>query len=404
MRKVRVLCLLFSFIFTAGFLLVPRGVTANPLTAAAIITAARNLVQALNNIGPSLGTNGQVVVNDAVQQLNTLANKLEKIAGKNIKDPLENLGLDAQNIANTLMVTTSSINSMLTVQRNCLAKDSGIFLAGVQTTIANAKKGIPFVKSGTPFVSIFSFAGNPPHTPFIIPPDGGTMTISGYALREKLPTQVSIVDSESKKTVFTPIRGSSNDEVSLSVSKKFIQENTGKCLTLGVEPMEKQGFLFSHGKTTITQLNIPFCVPQDFAVQLRLTGTIAFSCTNVTTSPVPVTGYVTQINDDCDHTTTVGYTFAMSVPQGCRIIEATAMRGNNTRNEIGATHASFTDSNVTLTGQIGAANCAGIPFTGIKKENNHAVWQYAASAIKQCSEQIILTVKNPVMICLRIRH
>jgi hypothetical protein len=109
---------------------------AQALTAAALFAAADKVVNDLKSLVTTTSVEGQRTIGSATTEINGLEDQLRRDVGTDIATPIQNLGSNVQNTANTLSYTVDRINDLITQQRGCLDLDINLFEAGLQTTVA----------------------------------------------------------------------------------------------------------------------------------------------------------------------------------------------------------------------------------------------------------------------------
>jgi len=353
------------------------------LTVGAILAASDSVTGSLNGVVTTGGVTAQTVVNDATTQIDLLENQLRQDAHNDLTIPIQSLSVTAQNTANSLQMLVQQLNALLDKQRNCLDLDLNLFLAGVQTSVEQAKLGIPFVSTQGARLDHFVFAG---HSLDVVPTDGGVMTVSGFKLWQSEAPKVSLSSSETGDhdiAVLQPGRQSDNDIVT-TVPGDIVKANAGKCVFVRVEPMYSTGWFWPFKSVKADQpLVLPFCAPDDAQTQYSLGATNSYNCpsqrTYNQTSDVQL-----RDNAACEGQPGVSAIYPFAVPSTCRVIGAEPVRGGLTTREIGATSAAVAGNTVTLTGQLDTARCTSVG--PIHHKHSNATWQYAAKATIQCDD------------------
>ena len=351
---------------------------AQALTAFALLAEADNVVKELNDLVTTVSVEGQKTIGTATTDINGLEDQLRKDVGANIRTPIQNLGANVQNTANTLSYVVAHVNDLLTLQRNCLDLDINLFEAGLQTTVAQAKLGIPLVAAGGPRLNQFVFTG---HSPNVVPQIGGPVTLSGFELWTNRAPTVTLVSSPSATEALLTLAASrqSDNDIIVDMPTAILQTRAGECLYLRVQP--RHAAFLGLGNRQDTPVMMPFCIPDTALTEYQTAATMSYSCPGQTTSTIN-TDWQNQTNHSCEHSSSAGGNFGISVPANCRIIGAQPVRGNLTRSEIGATSAAISGETVVLTGQMGAASCTPV----IKKVLSDADWQYSVKATIQCDQ------------------
>src|SRR5690349_7044222 len=120
----------------------PTPAAPQALTVAALLASADRLVNELRNLITSGSVETQRTIGSAITEINGLEGQLRADV-QDLNMSIENLGITAQNSANTLLYIIDHTNDLVTKQRSCLDLDINLFEAGLQTTLASAKSGIP---------------------------------------------------------------------------------------------------------------------------------------------------------------------------------------------------------------------------------------------------------------------
>src|SRR6185369_13860983 len=88
-----------------------------PATALIAINQAKSTLDKVDNIRTSLDGDVKTSLDKAASHLNNAIKELEKLAGENIKQPLESLGYDAQNLARQLADASTRVDLLLDRQQ-----------------------------------------------------------------------------------------------------------------------------------------------------------------------------------------------------------------------------------------------------------------------------------------------
>jgi len=153
------------------------GASAGDLTGAAIGAFVNELVQKLNNVAATMAGDASITLNGQAASLSALLAQLNKALQDNINTPLHQLNYQIQDAGIRLYNAALQIDSMLTAQQDRLYDQIGVLIAGVQTSVLEAKEGFLLSKEGEPRVFYFLFDQS--RTPSIVPVNGGRLVVHG---------------------------------------------------------------------------------------------------------------------------------------------------------------------------------------------------------------------------------
>jgi hypothetical protein len=87
-------------------------------TVAGLLALADALVSDLKSLVVTTSVEGQKTIGSATKEINGLEGQLRKDVGTNLGIPIQNLGANVQNTANTLKYVVDNVNELITKQRS----------------------------------------------------------------------------------------------------------------------------------------------------------------------------------------------------------------------------------------------------------------------------------------------
>lgn len=368
---------------TTGFFTTTPAKAQDVVTAGAIITGGQALLQQLTNIGPTWGGDFTIAANSTAGQVSTLITQLQQAVGINITAPLNSFGYDIQDLGNRLQFATDSLNQILSHQRNCAYTNAADLISAVRTVGLRIASKIPFTRKDSPSVYTFRFVG---HDPEAVPSSGGQVEITGYDLFSYRAPDLSLTDDGGHAVSLTAARGTSNDDFITNVSGTVLQANAGKIMNLNITAHTLVKKFLGH-KDVVTNLTLPFAVPQAYKTVYKVDTKVAYACSLEQNQNLP---YVTFDfhNNSCEDRHNVGDTKTPQLPNVANMQPGSAKivgwhyvnwpdghASPNTRNQ-SSVGVSFTATTVSAGGWIDTATCIKGPF-GIAHLNHDTFWQAA---------------------------
>lgn len=355
---------------------------ANPqaLTAAAIIAAGSEVVRKLNSLATSLTGDALIVTNNASAQLSAKIEEFRNLVRDEIAKPLENFSLNIQELGRQINSATERLNFILTQQQQCFFRNTENFLSGVSNITQELKQGIPLIRSGKPRLFNYKFDG---HITSVVPREGGRFTISGYMLWETqnlIPT-VELMDANRTVRIRTLLaqRGSDSNSISVSLDRAAIEGFIGQCLQLHVQALTRR-LIFGR---EATDLYLPFCVPSEYATQLKVTAFINYTCPSRTERSEGREEQFLYYNESCESGRTITRDPRVwDIAPNCRIIQyrETFSRTRNTTNMALTLEPPRT---ISAGGSIDTADCTNLVFG--RRLNASTIWEKKVIPIIECT-------------------
>jgi hypothetical protein len=356
----------------------------------AIQTLVQEVTQQLNNIGITLGGEGNILIGNASQELNLKLEELRRLVGENVNAPIASLGLDVQELARQLTSSVQSLRSTLIAVQGCIFQNVDIVLS-TASNITQELKRLPIIDNTKPQVSYFQFDGAPARA---VPINGGRLTVKGVKLwtDRNYPPLVKLQSPDRATTFQTPTAEAAGNDGSFSIvlDDSSLRENAGQCLQLSVEARERKGFIFK--KTETTQLYLPMCISPNFKTEFVVESGISYDTTEIRTDWLGELEFRDD-NDSCENKKNVSISRNWDLPAGGRIVEISVRQGEFHRRDSGVNFAITSSSTVAANGWFDTANCVlfKIPPFGptIKKLISTAIFQ------KFARPKIQYSVTNP---------
>lgn len=322
----------------------------------AIQALVQDVTQQLNNIGITLGGEGNILIGNASQELNRKLEELRRLVGENITAPIASLGLDVQELARQLTSSVQSLRSTLIAVQGCVFQNVDIVLSTV-SNITQELKRLPIIDNTKPQVSYFQFDGALARA---VPINGGRLTIKGVKLwtDRNYPPLVKLQSPDRATTFQTPTAEAAGNDGSFSIvlNGSTLRDNAGQCLQLSVEARERKGLpLFRRIETT--QLYLPMCISPSFKTEFVVESGISYDTTETRTDWLGEQEFRDD-NDSCESRKNVSISRSWDLPAGRSIVEISVRQGEFQRRDSNVNFAITSSNTVAGNGWFDTAHCA----------------------------------------------
>lgn len=351
---------------------------ADAATFGAVLEAAKMVQNLLRNFTVDLGVEAKGAIGAASEQLSINISELEPLVKKNLRDPIDSLGYDIQNLARQLKNTTTQINDMLDLQRRCASQDVNVFAASLKTLVSQLKNNTLLAKKDEPYLSTFQFTD---HYNSIVPVTGGFVEVSGFDLwpqEGKIPV-VKIMSQDRLKTYqeMTPLR-LDKDKFKFVFDKDDVADHAGECLDVHIVTKRSEGFF---GKTKEYSLFMPMCVPSDVSASYFVTSKANYKCPKAPERRKIKSEVFHDTNNICENKKGFHEARVLSVDDNCTIVEVALTPGDLNRNA--TAQRTFTEKSITIDGSMEEASC--LCALGVcTKKLSHSCLNYVATPTVSC--------------------
>lgn len=364
---------------------IPSGIS-EAMTVGSLLDAGGMVQRLLHNFTVDFGSETRLVVGGLSEQLSINLTQLGSMV-QDTNTTLNNLNFTARNLAVTMANAIDTMNQMIDIQRQCASQDLGVFTATLQTIASRLKQDTLLAKTEQPYARYFMFDREDASKkrPFLVPYNGGRVTISGYRLwsdKDAKP-QIVILDQTRKTTLLDNIealKGGTPDEVLFNIPKEFVSNHAGQCVDIGVtaKTKERKGGLFK--KIVEHDLYLPMCMPANYTSSYSVAADTQYKCSSTVQREGKRLG-VHVNNEECGETVSIHQTEVVNLDPSCQIISTSLVPGDMDRGTKWA-NATFTASSITIDGVLGEANCTNVGI--IHKKWSHSCFDRIATPILSC--------------------
>ena len=338
------------------------------LTAGAFDSLIQSIIDKLQNLAASVSGDLSISVGGASSQLSALLEQFKQATQQSITQPINSLSDSVQAMARQLQYATNRIQDILAHERACLLENAGVVIASLDSMTLELKSGLPFVKDSKAKLYYFKFAG---HSPSIVPPEGGPMTLVGFRLWDREP-KLELCD-EAKHSL-SPLEVShSTDEnsVDTNIPSTILQQSSGKCLFIHCVT---QKWSFFQGTIPDTDLYLPLYVPKALAFKWLVQAWVNYQISSRQEAVGPELDFRFD-NNSCDkHNVT--QTQGWSLPEDAQIIGYLDRdMGDSRQNNV--ISLAITGHTITAAGTMDQGQCVDL-FVG-KKFLSSAIWNHGIS-------------------------
>ena len=317
----------------------------------------QQVTQSLNNIGITLGGEGNILIGNTSQELNHKLEDLRRLVGENINAPITSLGLDVEELARQLTSSAESLRTTLNQVQGCIFQNIDLVLS-TASNITQELKRLPIIDNTKPQVSYFQFDGALARS---VPINGGRLTVKGFKLwtDRNYPPIVKLQSADRATTFQTPTTQPAGNDGSFSIvlDGSTLKDNAGQCLQLSVEARERTGFVFK--KTETTQLYLPMCISPSFKTEFIVESGISYDTTETKTEWLGEQEFRDD-NSSCENRKNVSISRQWDLPAGGRIVEISVRQGEFHRHDSGVNFAITSSNTVAGNGWIDTADCTRI--------------------------------------------
>jgi hypothetical protein len=291
----------------------------------------------------------------AVNEFSVLLARYSASAGSDLDKPLVSLPGGTGSDAAALYRACVGLDGIVNRPPNCLVLHSPAIVAGVRTVLlelGGALQSSRPVKG--PRLDYFQFEGHPP---FIVPGNGGRITIGGVALWRKMPPVVTIRDASGNDVLpgIVPVRSADDGVFSFTIGADLLSRFAGKCLDLRVEPREKRLLGVKSGGV----LTLPLCVPDAEKPRLKAVAHLLYHYTEKAVETLPFRQFL-LVNRSCADSVTVKHVESWDI-RGGTIIGYVYGRGGPDVQNGGDIVVTYSGNAITAAGMLDKAVCAGGP-------------------------------------------
>jgi hypothetical protein len=339
------------------------------LTAGALDSLVQGILDKLQNLAASLSGDLSISVGGAGSQLSALLTQFQQATQQSIGQPISDLSDSAQAMARQLQYATNRLQDILAHERACLLQNAGVIIASLDSLTLQLKSGIPLVKDSKAQLYYFQFAG---HSPSIVPPDGGPMTLVGFALWKRQPRLELCDEAKHSLTSLQASRSTDDNSVDTIIPGPLLQQNAGKCLFIHCVT-QKGNFL---GLTVPdTDLYLPLFVPQTLAFKWHVDAWVSYETTGTSPETVGPEKVYRFDNNTCDKQN-VSQTQGWSLPVDAQII-GTQDRDLGDSRQNNAISLSIVANTITAAGTMDQGSCVNMLFGSTLLHS--AIWDHGIS-------------------------
>lgn len=346
-------------------------------TALSVFAGVDKVISGLRDLEQQIGGTVAISINQVSQNLNAHQQELKQTLGSKVTEPIQNLSLNIQNQVRLLKNTADNLNQFLSWQQECIFKNVETFKAGLLTAGLQLESNIRIIgKKNDPLVSSISFDGKPN---YIVPMQGGRLTIKGFNLYENYAPLVRIHNERRNAILMENMKvdkGSSNNEVSIYLDEDFIKKYLGTTIYFEVIP-RKPRWLIS-GSYNLSSVYIPLRIPDVTKYKYKIKAFVTYKWikTEIIELNDQPWGKEEQ-NSNCGQVRAASDSHTWNICDECKIIN---VKG-------GATEQRYMDDGGNMTfsipsrdviaygGTIGRPKC--LKVWPIEKLFSHAYWRFS---------------------------
>lgn len=251
-----------------------------------------------------------------------------------------------------LFVLARQLHLLMGAKDRCELRNLGLLLGSVETLAITLETRLAEINGSDADLYYFFFAG---HLPSVVPREGGWLYLVSANLWQEDKPQVTLIDSERKKTVATlDAHQTAHDGVmAIKIERDWITDNTGRCLSLQVSRHDVHGATWSKLRNPTAYRHLPICIPQSLDTKYKIAGFLEYE-TPTQTRLLKAKSMLFE-NASCTDTKTVTGNLEWALEPDGRLTDM----GESPLYEAGpsSVQCQISENQITCTGQLGHAVC-----------------------------------------------
>ena len=287
-----------------------------------------------------------------VYRMAKLIGHLQEARRNSNTKPLSNQAPNIRKEGVLLFVLARELHLLMGAKDRCELRNLGLLLGSVETLAITLENGLAETNGSDPDLYYFFFAD---HLPSVVPQEGGWLYLVGANLWQEDKPQVTLIDSEGKKTVETlvPHQTARHGVMAIKIEHDWITDNTGRCLSLKVSSHDVHGATWSKQRNPATYRHLPICIPQSFDTKYKIAGFLEYE-TPTQTRLLKAKSMLFE-NASCTDAKTVTGNLEWTLEPGGRLTDI----GESPLYEAGSSsiQCQIAENRISCAGQLGHAVC-----------------------------------------------
>lgn len=289
----------------------PTGL-AGVASAFAVKSQAEKVIDRINQIRSSFDGDIKTSLDNGTAGLSQAIADLDRVAGENIKAPIEQLNLEAQQLTVALDNATRRLDALADKVNKDALGNIMVLAASAEATALEFKQ-FPFVPKGSPRIYYFQFDADIPN---VVPENGGRAEIVGWRLNANGPPVVELRDKTRSVLLASlqPGAGKNDNSVSVLLPVELVKKHAGEALQLRV-------LLDSKDKAKAFERYVPLVIPASVALSARTVAHIHYNMERNVRSPFGEERIIEIRNGSCENERQVNELLVWDVPADASITQ-----------------------------------------------------------------------------------